>query len=82
MLILTRTPGEKVQITTPQGEKIILTMVRIKGKEARLGITASPDYNIDRLNPQGVVEPRHVAQRDEREKQKKLNENIIKDSKS
>lgn len=46
MLILTRKDGQQIEITTPQGEKIIITLVEgIPGK-ARVGIDAPKEFVI------------------------------------
>jgi carbon storage regulator len=44
MLVLTRKPGEEVLI----GDNIRLTIVLIRGKNVRLGVTAPPDVLIRR----------------------------------
>lgn len=48
MLILTRRPGESFFINTPSGDKIVITNIEMKGRQARIGINAPPEYNIVR----------------------------------
>ena len=40
MLILTRHPGETIVIELPTGERIQVTVLGVKGNQARLGIGA------------------------------------------
>jgi carbon storage regulator len=44
MLILTRKVGERIYI----GESIVLTVVRVRGEQARLGIEAPADVVVHR----------------------------------
>jgi carbon storage regulator CsrA len=44
MLVLTRKAGEKIHI----GDQIVISVFRIQGKRARLGITAPPGISIRR----------------------------------
>lgn len=48
MLVLSRKSNESIQITTPQGQKIEVLVVELRGDKARLGITAPRDVVIDR----------------------------------
>jgi len=45
MLILTRRPGETLEI---DGGKIEVTVLDIKGRQVRIGINAPPDVTIHR----------------------------------
>lgn len=51
MLVLTRKDQEAIQI----GE-ILITVVKIKGKQVRLGITCPRHIKIDRLDKKGQCE--------------------------
>ena len=44
MLILTRKPGEQLQI----GDNITVTVLGIKGNQVRIGITAPKETNVTR----------------------------------
>ena len=44
MLILTRRPGESVKI----GDDVTVTVLGVKGDQARLGFTAPPDVAVHR----------------------------------
>ena len=44
MLLLTRRPGQAIQV----GEDIKIVLAEIKGKQARIGIDAPKEYQIDR----------------------------------
>jgi carbon storage regulator len=44
MLVLTRQIGEEIVI----GENIRIVLLRIKGKQARIGIDAPPEVQVDR----------------------------------
>ena len=44
MLLLTRKPGQAIQV----GEDIKIVLAEIKGKQARIGIDAPKEYQIDR----------------------------------
>ena len=48
MLILTRRPGESLIIETPTGEKIIVTVLEVKGNQIRIGTDAPDDIAIVR----------------------------------
>lgn len=44
MLVLTRKVGEKIRI----GEQIVITVMDIKGKQARLGVEAPQEFSVHR----------------------------------
>jgi carbon storage regulator CsrA len=49
MLVLTRSVREKVYITTPSGEQIVVTVMEIpQTGRVRLGFEAAPEVVIDR----------------------------------
>jgi len=48
MLILTRRPGENLVIETPDGQRIEVTVLGIKGKQVRIGTDAPDDIAIVR----------------------------------
>lgn len=48
MLVLTRREGNAVVLTTPGGEKIEVYLVKIKGKQARIGIEAAKNVIVMR----------------------------------
>jgi len=50
MLVLTRKTGEDFDIQTPDGEKIIVRVTRIKGKQVCIGVIARKEVKIDRSN--------------------------------
>ena len=45
MLILTRKPGEQIQI----GDNITVEICAVKGNQVRIGISAPPSVTVDRL---------------------------------
>ena len=47
-LVLYRNPGERIFIHTPDGERIIVTLVRVDAAGARLGFDAPESYRIAR----------------------------------
>ena len=46
MLILTRRPGETLIIETPDGERIEVTVLEVKGNQIRIGTNAPDDIAI------------------------------------
>ncbi len=48
MLVLSRKEQEKIVIITPQGEEILLKVIRIGESSIRIGLDANPDYQIMR----------------------------------
>ena len=48
MLVLSRFPNEQIVITTSDGEKIRITLVKVDGAKARIGIDAKPETSIVR----------------------------------
>jgi carbon storage regulator CsrA len=48
MLVLAREWEEKLYLTTEDGTAIVITLVTINGKRARLGISAPQSVNIAR----------------------------------
>ena len=49
MLILTRRPGETLIIETPDGERITVTVLDVKGSQVRIGTDAPADMAIVRV---------------------------------
>lgn len=47
-LVLTRGVGERVEISTPQGLVIVVTLERLEAGAARLSFRAPPEVLIDR----------------------------------
>lgn len=48
MLVLNRQRDERIVITTPQGQRIIVMVTDIRGDQVRLGVSAPADVRIDR----------------------------------
>ncbi len=48
MLVLTRQRDEAIEITTPDGVLIVVSVVDIRGDKIRLGISAPRSTSIDR----------------------------------
>lgn len=48
MLVLSRRVNETLLITTPDGEKIRITLAALRGHTARIGVTAPRSYLIVR----------------------------------
>ena len=48
MLVLTRKKNERIQLVTPAGDVIIVTMVRSQAGRAKIGITADKSIKIIR----------------------------------
>lgn len=56
MLILTRKQDEKIVITTPDGIRITVMVVAIRGDKVRLGIEAPKDVAIHREEIQAAID--------------------------
>lgn len=56
MLVLSRQRDEDVIITTKSGERIIVTIVDIRGDKVRLGFTADESVAIHRREVQEAIE--------------------------
>ncbi len=57
MLKLTRRTGERIRITTPDGEFIDVLLIQMTSEHScRLGVKAPADYHIDRITRSGEVE--------------------------
>ncbi len=58
MLVLSRFVSEKVKITTPTGDVIVVTLLRVDcpEKKVRLGFAAPKDFRILRTELEGSVE--------------------------
>jgi carbon storage regulator len=50
-LVLTRYEGERILITTPQGEVVEIVVKRIKGAQVRVGVGAPRNFDIKRVEP-------------------------------
>lgn len=48
MLILIRRTGETVVAVLPDGRKILVTVLTVKGNQARIGFTAPADVQVHR----------------------------------
>lgn len=48
MLVLSRKKDERIVIVTPEGRRIVVTMVRTVGCAPRIGIEADAEVTIDR----------------------------------
>jgi carbon storage regulator len=48
MLILTRRPGETLIVETPDGERITVTVLEVKGNQVKIGTDAPDDVSIVR----------------------------------
>lgn len=49
MLVLSRQRDETIEVTTPDGTRIDITVVDIRGDKVRLGITAPKETTVHRL---------------------------------
>lgn len=49
MLVLSRRRHEAIVLTTPEGRRIDVIVVELRGDKVRLGIMAQDDVQIDRL---------------------------------
>lgn len=56
MLVLSRKPDEEIVITTPSGERIVVTLVAIRGDKCRLGVTAEKSIAVHRRETQEKVD--------------------------
>ena len=61
MLVLTRIPGEEICISTPEGERIKVVVIGIKGEKIRLGIKANPFVRVHRAEVQEEIDRRLVG---------------------
>ncbi len=57
MLILTRRVGESVMI----GEDVTITVLRVKGTQVRLGVTAPRTVSVQREEISGRIKPENLA---------------------
>ena len=48
MLVITRKEGEDIDITTVSGERIMIRVIRVKGKHVRIGVLAKRQVLIGR----------------------------------
>jgi carbon storage regulator len=55
MLVLNRKIGERIVI----GDGIVLTVVKVQGRQVRLGIEAPPSVSIRRMELEPRDEPNH-----------------------
>ena len=53
MLVFSRKDGEGAVITTPSGERILITLSNVRGNRARIGIKAPKDHQIKRSELDG-----------------------------
>lgn len=56
MLVLSRKLNEQIFITSPQGTRVALVVVEVRGDKVRLGITAPLDWTVHREEVQKVVD--------------------------
>ena len=56
MLVLSRHVSETIVITAPDGTRITLQVVEIRGDRCRLGVTASKDYAVHRGEIQATID--------------------------
>ena len=48
MLVLTRKYGEQIVIKTEDGKEVVITLVKVKGNQARIGVEADKSVSIYR----------------------------------
>jgi len=56
MLILTRKQDEKIIITTPNGIRITVMLIAIRGDKVRLGVEAPKDVAVHREEIQAAID--------------------------
>lgn len=56
MLVLSRHRDEQIIITCPDGTRIVITVVDIRGDKTRLGIAAPIEYSVHRNEIQAQVD--------------------------
>ena len=56
MLVLTRMQDEKIVITTPDGIRITVMVIAIRGDKVRLGIEAPKDVAVHREEVQNQID--------------------------
>ena len=56
MLVLSRLLNEKIVITTPDGTRIVLTLVECRVGKARIGIDAPETYRVNRGEIQDAID--------------------------
>ncbi len=61
MLVLSRKKQEEIVIVTPEGEEIVLKVIKISESSIRIGLEANPDYQIMRGE---LMEPRRINNRE------------------
>lgn len=67
MLVLSRQRDQDVIITTKSGERIIVTIVDIRGDKVRMGFTADESVAIHRREVQEAIERHHGRSADSAE---------------
>lgn len=67
MLVLTRKMGEGLSI----GDSVV-TVVKIKGKQVRIGVECHDDLKINRLNTAGQIEERNNAKENQSDAQNQV----------
>ena len=56
MLVLSRHRDEDIVITTPEGRRIRVTLIDIRGDKCRIGFEADPDVQINRSEIQAQID--------------------------
>jgi carbon storage regulator len=62
MLVLSRKKNETIVVTAPDGTRLVLTVVQIRGDKARIGIDAPKDYAVHRGEIQELVDNGYKSQ--------------------
>lgn len=61
MLVLSRHEGEKLIITTPQGDRAEVCVVSINGDKVRLGVEAPKEITVHRKEVQDQIDEEGVG---------------------
>lgn len=62
MLVLSRKPSETVVIVCPNGDRITVMVIDIRGDKSRLGFEAPKEYRVHRSEVLDAIESEQAAQ--------------------
>lgn len=66
MLVLSRKVNERIVITSPEGVKITLMLIEVRGDKARIGVEAPIEYRVNRGEVQDVIDAERLNADDPR----------------
>jgi carbon storage regulator len=63
ILVLSRKKNEQIIVLTPEGRRMVFTVVEIRGDKVRLGIVAEKEVLVHRREVMDAIEADQAAQR-------------------